>query len=108
MIRRAIAIISFVGAHLEVELDRHDILEPAHVVVLDVPPILECRCTVIPKGAAEPRLDRGEDGVGPCSKPRLSDGRDVIDVDAEMGHGRPSLERYPTSPWRKPIRVAAE
>ena len=71
--------------HLEVELDVRQLAQPAHVLVLDVAPVL-AQVHGDAVGAAEVRLDRRPHRVGLVGAPRLADGGDVVDVDAELDH----------------------
>ena len=62
-----------------------ELAQAAHVLVLDVPPVL-AQVAGDAVGAAEMRLDRGPDRIGLVGAPRLAHGGDVIDVDAELDH----------------------
>ena len=73
------------GRHLEVELDVRELAQAAHVLVLDVAPVL-AQVHGDAVGAAQVRLDRRPDRVGLVGAPRLAHGRDVVDVDAELDH----------------------
>ena len=76
----------FVGRrHLQVELDVRQLAQPAHVLVLDVAPVL-AQVHGDAVGAAEVRLDRRPHRVGLVRAPRLAHGGDVVDVDAKLDH----------------------
>ena len=75
------------GSHLQVQLDLRLITQPAHVGVLDVAAIL-AQMHGDAVGAPQVRLDGGPDGIGFIGTPRLADGGDVVDVDAEFDHER--------------------
>ena len=85
--------------HLEVELDVHELAQPAHVLVLDVAPVL-AQVDGDAVGAAQVRLDRRPHRVGLVGAPRLPQRRDVVDVDAELDHGRSSPVRSSSSACR--------
>ena len=75
------------GSHLQVQLDLRLVAQPAHVSVLDVAAILaQMHGDAI--GAPQVRLDGSPDGIGFIGTPRLADGGDVVDVDAEFDHER--------------------
>ena len=71
--------------HLEVELDVRQLAQPAHVLVLDVAPVL-AQVHGDAVGAAEVRLDRRPHRIGLVGAPRLAHRGDVVDVDAELDH----------------------
>ena len=79
------SIISVGGGHLEVELDVHELAQAAHVLVLDVAAIL-AQVHGDAVGAAQVRLDGRPYGIGLVRAPRLAQGCDVVDVDAELDH----------------------
>ena len=69
-------------SHFEIERLSDTGLEPRDVVVADVPAILaQMRRDAV--GAGLDRQHRGADRIGMPSAPRVADGGDVIDVDAE-------------------------
>ena len=71
--------------HFKVELDVGQLAQAAHVLVLDVAPVLaQVHGNAV--GAAEMRLHRRPDRVGLVRAPRLAQRCDVIDVDAELDH----------------------
>ena len=68
--------------HLEIERLGDRGLEPAHVVVVDVPAVLaQMRGDAV--GAGFDREQRRADGIGDGAAAGVADGRDMIDVDAE-------------------------
>ena len=77
--------ISGVGGHLEVQLDVHQLAQPPHVLVLDVPAIL-AQVHGDAVGAAQMRLDRRPHGIRLVRAARLPQRGDVVDVDAEFDH----------------------
>ncbi len=88
----------FIGrGHLEVKLDLHQRAQPANVLVLDVPAVFaQVHCNAV--GAAQVRFGRRPDRVRLVGPTRLSQRRDVVDVDAELDHDRrSSLPPLPSS-----------
>ena len=92
------------GRHLEVELDVGELAQPPHVLVLDVAAVL-AQVHGDAVGAAQVRLDRGPHRVGLVGAPRLADGGDVVDVDAQLDHRSPVPSRRCRSRTR--LRVAS-
>jgi hypothetical protein len=66
----------------------HLLAQPAHVLVLDVAPVLaQVHGNAV--GAAQVRLDRGPERVRLVRPARLSQRRHVVDVYAQLNHVGP-------------------
>ena len=77
--------ISWCRGHFEVQLDVHELAQPPHVLVLDVPPIL-AQVHGDPVGAAQMRLDRRPHGIRLVRAACLPQRGHVVDVHAEFDH----------------------
>ena len=79
------------GRHLQIELDVDQLVEPAHVGVLDVPPIL-AEVDGDPISAAELGLGRGPDGLGLVRPSRLAHRGHMVDVYTKVHHVGASVD----------------
>ncbi len=71
--------------HLEVQLDVGQVAQAVDIVVLDVAAIF-AQVHGDAVGTAEMGFDGRPDGIGFIGAARLTDGRHMIDIDAEFNH----------------------
>ena len=80
----------FGDAQFQIELALYALAEEADIAIVDMAAVFaEVDGDAI--RAAEFGFDGGPDGVGFVAAPRLAEGRDVVDVDAEFDHLRVGL-----------------